>query len=91
MDMFLWRLLMAEEIPTGDVAVYVFFYSLFFCLMLAGIDSLVVGKWKLGTGLLFAASVFFVTGVKWRKLKTSATAYLARQPVGERIKPEFRS
>jgi hypothetical protein len=78
---------MPDELPAGDKAVYVFleFFALGFAL--ASVDRFVSKHWSAGTVCLLLTLLFFVTGIKWTKikLKIGGTAEKADAPAFEII------
>lgn len=76
---------MADEIPTGDKAVFAFLEMVALAFAFEGVSALLNGgRWPIYTGSLICAGVFFVAGIKWPKLKAtvfaSRVAHLAHKP-----------
>src|SRR5579863_9829766 len=70
--MFLWRVLMAEEIPTGDKAVFAFLEMIALAFAFEGVNAMLNGRpWFIYVGSFFAALVFFLAGIKWPYLKSA--------------------
>src|SRR5208282_153945 len=85
MTSFLRGLLMPDELPTGDKAVYVILEMIALALIFAAVDALVRKSWFIGMGCFAAAVLFFLAGIKWPQLK----ARLGFQSKAAAL-PEFR-
>lgn len=68
--MFLWRLLMADEIPAGDKAVFAFLELFALAFAFEGAGSLLRGEpfWRV-IGAWVLTAIFFVAGIKWPSLR----------------------
>lgn len=81
--MFLRRLLMADEIPSGDKAVFAFFELFALAFAFEGAAALLRGEslWRIA-GAWTLTVVFFVVGIRWPRWKTrfgpSFSAWVAR-------------
>ena len=72
--MFLWRLLMAEEIPTGDKAVFAFLEMVALAFAFEGVSALLNDRpWEIWIGSLVGALIFFLAGIKWPSIRASVT------------------
>ncbi len=70
---------MADEVPTGDRAVFAFFEMVALAFAFEGVAALLNRKpWPIVTGSWLASAVFFLIGVKWPSLKKrlSGSVYL---------------
>ncbi len=64
------RLFLAEEIPTGDRAVFAFLEMVALAFAFEGVNALLNGlSWLICTGAFFGAIVFFFAGIKWPTIK----------------------
>src|SRR5437867_11861172 len=79
--MFLWRLLMADDIPTPAKGVYIYFDYIALGFVLVGVEELVRGKghpWWLWVGCLVIGAVFLFVGVMGPKIKAKLSPLAAR-------------
>ena len=79
-------ILMPDELPSGDKAVYVFLEIMAFCFALASVDALVAARWIKSACFFLVAIAFFLAGIKWPKIKVS----LFSKPEIERLKSDLR-
>src|SRR5260370_38402530 len=64
------RLLMAEEVPTGDKAVFAFLEMIALAFAFEGTSALLNGLgWQICAKSYVVAAAFFVAGIKWARLK----------------------
>ncbi len=72
--MFLWRLVMANEIPSGDAAVFGFLELYALAFAFEGVSALLHHDPVSFAWSFPCAVVFFVAGIKWKWLKGRVTA-----------------
>lgn len=72
--MYIFRsFLVADEIPTGDKAVFAFLEMIALAFAFEGVSSLLAGSpWPVCAGSLLGAVMFFVAGIKWSWIKNTA-------------------
>jgi hypothetical protein len=87
-SVILGTLLMAEEPPSGDRAVFAFLELIALALMFEGISAFLNGKpWWILTACIGASLAVFIVGVKWPMVKSALPR--AAAPV-ERIASSYR-
>src|SRR5450755_1211987 len=63
-------LLMADDVPSGDKAVFAFLELIALAFAFEGVSALLDGKpWTRWGGAGIATIVFFVAGIKWPSIK----------------------
>jgi len=70
---------MADELPSGDKAVYVFLEISAFCFALASVDALATRHWVASIAYLLVAVVFYLGGIKWPQIRSGATRIVRRR------------
>lgn len=79
---------MADELPSGDKAVYAFLEILAFCFALASVDAFVARHWFGSIAYLLVAVLFFVGGIKWPEIRLRATRTVGqRDPAVKQSNP----
>jgi hypothetical protein len=73
----------ADELPSGDKAVYLFLEILAFCFALASVDAFVAKHWLASAGYVVVAIVLFVAGIKWPQIKRKLSKKPRKQPQPE--------
>jgi hypothetical protein len=59
---------MPDQLPSGDMAVYIFLEMLALAFVFGAVDAFLSGKpWYISTGSLAVAILFFLAGIKWAK------------------------
>jgi hypothetical protein len=77
-SVFLRGLLMADEVPSGDRAVFAFLELVALAFMFEGVSAFLSGKslWTL-SGCALAALFFFVLGIAWPRIKLKVKPSIA--------------
>ena len=84
-SLLLRGLVMPDEVPSGDRAVFAFLEMIALAFAIEGAARLLDGKYLLGTASLGISILFFVAGLKWSKIKLKAGSkfahYLNLRPI----------
>jgi uncharacterized membrane protein YbhN (UPF0104 family) len=73
MEMFLWRLWMADDIPTPAKGVYIYFDYIALGFVLVGVEELVrqSSSWKVWAGCFAIGAMFLFFGVMGHRIKAA--------------------
>jgi hypothetical protein len=69
---------MPDQLPTGDMAVYIFFEMIALAFAFASVESLMGNKpWFVWSGCLILTVLFLLAGIKWPRIKSKVGARFA--------------